>query len=379
MSSALGFLSAPVRAPAECVIRVRDVEIDNLYPLLESLTVETGRTDAGVATLVFESRRDEAGRFAVLDDRVLVPWAPIRIEAAFGVLTEEVFRGYIRSVSASFPESPAEATVTVECQDESFALDREHVRTVWGADEPTSDDLVLETVAGRHDLVVDPDSAEGQSSLVVHQDSTDIQFLRARADANGYELLVHAGTIYFGPMRLEADPQPTILVYAGLDAHAVRLDVHVDGHRPAKIGYHVLSADGTSVERHDVEPSLTLLGSEAPDTGEDDLGEFTWFLSGEGGAGAEELAARAQQKVDEFSMRVRADAEIDGSLYGHVLRIGLPVTVDGVGDWLGGVYYVDRVTHTFTADGYVQKARLLRNAFGDDLVGGAEGALAGVL
>ena len=54
--------------------------------------------------------------------------------------------------------------------------------------------------------------------------------------------------------------------------------------------------------------------------------------------------------------------------------------VDGPGDWLGGVYYVDRVSHRFDLDGYRQQIRLLRNAYGDNLdAGPGVGRLAGIL
>ena len=69
-------------------------------------------------------------------------------------------------------------------------------------------------------------------------------------------------------------------------------------------------------------------------------------------------------------MRVRAEGELDGTLYGHVLLPGLPVAVDGLGDWLGGVYYVDRVSHRFDLNGYRQQIRLLRNAYGDNIDAG---------
>ena len=72
--------------------------------------------------------------------------------------------------------------------------------------------------------------------------------------------------------------------------------------------------------------------------------------------------------------------ELDGTLYGHVLLPGQPVAVDGPGEWLGGIYYVDRVSHRFNTEGYRQQIRLLRNAYGDNLGGGfGGGPLAGLL
>jgi hypothetical protein len=72
---------------------------------------------------------------------------------------------------------------------------------------------------------------------------------------------------------------------------------------------------------------------------------------------------------------------VDVQVVGLVLRSGLPVGVDGLGDWMSGVYYVDSVSHAFSPQGYRQRFRLLRNAYGDNLAsaGGIGAALAGVL
>ena len=75
---------------------------------------------------------------------------------------------------------------------------------------------------------------------------------------------------------------------------------------------------------------------------------------------------------------MHAEGELDGSLYGHVLNVGLPVGVDGVGERYGGIYFVDQVRHQFNSEGYRQTFALLRNAYGDNLAG-AGGLLAGVL
>ena len=366
------------RAPVECSIEVRGRPITSLYPFLREARVELSRDRVGVATLVFDTRRDESGRWTVQDAEVLAPWEPILIEARFGQRTEEVLRGFVREVRADYPEDMGTARVTVSCQDESLAMDREHVRRVWGAEVPTSDGVLLAEIAARHGLAVDPTSGAGLSGLVVPQDSTDIRFLRARAEANGYELLVRGGVIYFGPMRLDAEPQPTLRVYAGLDTHCRALSVTTDGHRPNTVAVDLAPLSGAEPRRQEVTPDLPLLGTRQAHGGHEGR-DFTWLLTREGAVDEEELLARARRKANDFSLRVRAEGELDGTAYGHVLKVGQPVGVDGVGEWLGGIYYVDAVTHVFSHDGYRQGLRLLRNAYGDNLGGGALNVLGGLL
>jgi phage protein D len=389
----LDLLTPAFRAPADCVIRVDDEEITELYPFLNEVTAECSRDDASTVRLVFETQRDEHGRWTVQDSGLLAPWKRIVIEVAFGQYTEELFRGFIREILADYPSESGAATVTVECQDASLALDRLHVRRVWGVDEqgvdaPTTDGEIVTKLASEHGLsfAVNPGSrplpptnpGPGLENLILYQNSTDIRFLRARAEANGYELYFRAGAMYFGPMQLDADPQPTILVYAGLDTNCLSLSVTSDGHFPNKVGFDLALTEGTEITHKEIEPDLVLLGTESADAGGDGLKDFTWLLSHEGSFDEDELTARAQGRVNDFALRVRAEGELDGTLYGHVLLPGLPVAVDGAGDWLGGVYYVDRVSHRFDVNGYRQQIRLLRNAYGDNLDGPGVGSLAGI-
>jgi len=374
----LDFLSAKRREPAECVITVAGREIVDFYPFLAEVTVAASRSAAATARLRFETRRDERGRWSVQDAGVFTTWATVKIETAFGPRREEVFRGYVREVAADYPRNAGEATVTVECQDDSLALDREQRRRNWGADAPATDQMILAAILGDHGLAPHPDSGSGQSGLVLNQDATDIAFLRDRAEANGYELIFSAGQVYFGPLRISAAPQETILVYAGPDTHCSRFNVRSDGHRPERVMVQLAATDGDQVDEQTVAPDLPLMGTQSAESQGAGLRDFTWRLSRQGGRYEAEMRARAQRQANENSLRVRAEGELDSTQYGHVLQVGLPVAVDGVGDWLAGTYYVDEVNHRFSVDGYTQSFTLLRNAYGDNVPTGAS-VLAGVL
>jgi phage protein D len=374
----LDLFSGAQRDPAGCVVKVgvAQLEITDLYPFLTGVSIECSRTDAWSATLTFESRRDEQGKWVVQDSGLLTPWEPILVEASFGSLSEEIFRGYIREVSASYPEEAGGATVTVECQDESIVLDRTHVRQSWGeAEAPTTDGLICQQIVSRNGLIPNPESGQGLSGLHLFQDATDVAFLRDRAEANGYELIFSAGEVYFGPMRLSGEPQATILVYAGRDTNCLRLDVKADGHQPEKVAYDVAATEGTGNEERTLEPDIPLLGTEPASGGGPGLPEYVWRLRRQGTSDEAELTARAQAKANEQAMRIKADGELDGTLYGHVLRVGELVPVDGVGDRLNGLYYVDSVSHSFSNDGYRQSFRLLRNAYGDNVPSGPLGGM----
>ena len=363
------------REPAECIIRIDGEEISHLYGCLVEVSVNSGRLNGAEGTMRFESRRDEKGAWLVQDDPAIHPWAEIEILAKFGDLEEEVVRGYLKKVTSQYPSEAGSASVTVSFQDASILMDRNHRRTVWGGESPTTDQAILEEMLGGTGISLHADS-ESQDGLVLQQNSTDIRFLRTRAQGIGYELIFREGELYFGPMRLDGEPQSTILVYAGPDTNCISFSIDDDGHLPDQVVFDVAAETGADSIERSVEPDLPLLGNEPASSQGSGLPEFAWRLDREGLATETDLEAVAQARANENSMKVKVSGQLDGSLYGHVLKVGETVGVDGVGERHNGIYYVDQVTHVFDGSGYRQSFRLMRNAYGDNLGAGPTNPLA---
>ncbi|MCB1985621.1 MAG: hypothetical protein H6940_12190 [Burkholderiales bacterium] len=374
----LDLLSDKKLQPAECVVKLDNQEIDDMYPALVEVVVDADRSRATTATLVFEARRLEDGLWTVQDDDRFKPWIAVRIEAVFGDETEEVMRGFVKEVRAEYPQQRGSAKVTVSCQDHSLQLDREHIEQRWGEDAPTTDGAIAVEIAGRNELGVLEEPGEGQTVQDLLQNTTDIKFLQRRAQANGYEIIFREGKMHFGDMRLDAETQPTIMVYAGPDTNCISFNIRDDGHKPDKVAYQVAAEVGTNEQPVEVTPNLRVLGNDAADSSGAGLNDFVWRPQRQGVSDATQMQAVAQQMANEQSMKINVDGELDGSLYGHVLRIGEPVGVDGVGERYSGTYYVDAATHRFDVNGYKVSFRLLRNAYGDDL-SESSNPLAGVL
>ncbi len=374
----LDLFSAKKRQPAECVVKLAGAEIEDVYPALVEVVVEMDRRRWTTATLVLETRRIEDGTWTIQDDDRFKPWVPVRIEAVFGDETEEVMRGFVREVRSEYPSERGSARVTVLCQDHSLALDRLHVDQRWGEDAPTTDGQIASTIAQRNGLQMLGTPGEGQTVQDLNQNSTDIRFLQRRAEANGYEIIFREGRMHFGDMRLEAETQPTLLVYAGPDTNCISFSIQDDGHMPDRVAYQVAAERGTDSPVEVVEPNLRLLGREAANSAGSGLDDFVWRPHRQGVSDETQMRAVAQQMANEQSMKIKVRGELDGSCYGHVLLTGEPVGVDGVGERYSGTYYVDAVTHRFDVNGYRASFRLLRNAYGDDL-GESANPLAGIL
>jgi hypothetical protein len=364
------------RLPARCKIIVDGDEIVDLLSNLIEATVETSRKEASVCTLVFDTMRLEDETWQVQDAGIFLPWKSFRIDADFGDYSEEVMRGYIKEVRADTPEQMGDAKVIIFCQDESMLLDRDHIRRVWSKeDEAMTDGDVVREMAGN---IFDVEAEDGLTNVSLYQDSTSIQMLRDRAEANGFECYTRAGTLYFKPPQLDEEPQNSIMMYKGERTNCLRFSIRHDGHKPDKIGLFQAAATGTEPEQEDFSPNMRLLGSSAATSERMGLEPFYWQMSRPSGATLEEVKARAQAKANELSWKIEAEGELDGSLYGHVLLTHKPVGVYGIGETYGGLYYVDRVTHIFAQSGYRQSFKLLRNATGRNSEPESSDALAGV-
>ncbi|WP_022981769.1 hypothetical protein [Ideonella sp. B508-1] len=337
----LDFLSAKERAPAECLVKVNGQEITALYPFLLEITVQCGRAEAATASLTFETRRDELGRWTVQDAELLTPWAPVEIHAAFGHRTEEVMRGYIREVKLDTPQDAGATQVRVECQDDSIRLDREHHRKTWGSSTlPSSDRLLLMEILSGYGLLPHPKNEGGQDRLVgIAQDDTDIKFLKSRAEFNGYELIFREGLVYFGPMRLDADPADTLLIYAGADTNCLSLTAHVNGHQADAVAYNSPAESGNGVSPNIEDHTLTVLGLQMANSRAAGVDLFFWQLSAEVSAHDHCLQDLAQHKANKLDIiLVHTDDDLDRTFYSHVLQADLLVVMDGLGDWLSGTY-----------------------------------------
>lgn len=364
-----GLLDPGFRSPASCLIEVGVgyENIGDIAPLVATVDLQTSREEAAGGTILIEDRRGSDGLWVAADAGLFARWAPIRVSADFETHQEVILTGYILKLTPEYPGNAGEAKLTLEVQDEGAALSREQMRRVWGADAPMSDLDILTELVGGVGVSPDPLSAQGQSSRSLSQEATPIQFLRERAKANGYELIFREGQVYFGPRRLEGAPQAPILVYAGRDTNCRNFTLGDMGDTPdAVIADLAPREEGSTPEQVQVTPDEPVLGATPAAAEGADLGApSVWRVGAEGDETPEERTARAQALVNEHAFKLRGTGEMDGSLYGHVLKPGQLVTVDGAGSRYGGLYYVDKVAHAFNSEGYTQTFELMRNATGE--------------
>ncbi len=368
--ASLGALLSPTfRNPASCLIEVGNnyESIDTIAPLVAEVSIQTARTEAAAGTIIIEDRRGSDGKWIAADSGLFSRWLPIRVSADFGTYQEVILTGYIVKLTPEYPGNPAESKLTLDIQDESAALNREQMRRVWGEQQPMTDLAILTELVRPAGIRPDPLSATGQSSRSLSQEATPIQFLRERATANGYEMIFREGEVYFGPKRLDGTAQSPILIYAGRATNCRTFNLEDNADSPDEVRADLAPREeGATPEVVSVTPNEPVLGSTSAAQEGSNLGTpSVWRVGAEGDETSEERTARAQALVNEHAFKIRGTGELDGSIYGHVLQPGGLVSVDGAGTRYGGLYYVDKVAHQFSSEGYTETFELMRNATGE--------------
>jgi phage protein D len=352
----------------ECKIFVNRNELTELYPFVQEVRVDFRRGSAATCTVVLDSLRTEAGQWTVQDAHAQIrPLADLAINATFGGLAESVMTGLIKEVRMEFPQEMSGAKVTITGQDYSLLLDRERIDEKFPKEDgksATDGDLVAYLVDKAQLAAKTTERGLTLSAFPIND--TAIQILKKRAAANGFELYVKDKTVHFHPPALDGEPQPPILVYAGKDTNCMSIDVRHDGHQPDQVSIAYAARKGTEAQIFTASPDNVGLGPDPAAFVPSGQAPSVWRLESTNSASEEELKARAQAAANERAFRISAEGDLDGALYGQVLRSMETVTVQGLGSAYSGKYYVADVSHTFTTDGYKQHFKLLRNQMGEE-------------
>jgi phage protein D len=200
------------------------------------------------------------------------------------------------------------------------------------------------------------------------QRGSDIQFLTRLADRNGFECFVEVndetGDVegHFHAPKHDQNPQGVLSVNMGSATNVDNFAVRFDMLGPTTA--HVTGLDIASDEDQPAE-STEAEQKELGSTKSTDVDRpRTVLLSGTGMANGGELQLLAQAVVDRSAWAIIADGELNATAYGGVLRAKRPVSVRGAGRTFSGTYYVEKVLHSLTSDGYTQRFTLRRNAVG---------------
>lgn len=332
---------------------------------------ELGRDEtAGVSEVVFRDSLDDVGSLEVIladgdgrstDARVVdgdrfLPGK--RLRAALGHRDEgelrPVFDGRIVSLEPEFPRD-GRPRVVVRALDLLHELRREQRSAVY---EDKTDSEIAREVALRIGVDVRTHTGgatEPRHPFVFQRNQYDVLFLRERARAAGYDLVIDLpadggpASLVFGPTQSRESPEYSLLYgrtllafHASLDASRRVSEVVVRAWDPL---------EKTLVEAVAANPRVRTVGDATGRTGLDAAASGRREIVLDAPVTSQEQAASlAAGLLDDIAREtILASAETFGLPH---LRAGVRVVLDGVGTRFGGAYLVTSSTHRLGEQGY---------------------------
>src|SRR5258708_5860442 len=315
------------------------------------------------------SIRDGCGSWNVVDQNTFRRLTKLRIEVNVGSgKTEPLIEAYVIETNADFANQPGQSVLNVVAMEPTVKMNlKEQVRP-W---PNMADSDIAEEIFGdyKFDTVVDPTQpSRDELDHTEMQRGTDIQFLKALAQRNGYECYVElnpeSGKVegHFHKPKLQQPPQGVLSVNMGDATNVNSFKARFDMLKPSTV-------QAGNVDVHSKEQQTgnsDSLGDKAlgntSTVSTDDARKV--LLSGTGLAQTGELQTAAQAVVDRSSWAITAEGDVNTVAYGDVVRAKRPIMVRGAGQQFSGTYYVESVLHSFSGDGYTQHFSLRRNAAG---------------
>jgi phage protein D len=343
-----------------------------LLQAIQQVEVEDHATMADMLRLrIVIGVKDGCAGWSFVDDDLFRRLSKLSISVSVGSSrAETLINAFIIETNATFANQPGSSILNVVAMEPTVLMNLEEKVKAWPnmADSDVAN-AIFSSPDYKFTPIVDATKWKRQESeQTLIQRGTDIQFLQQLAQRNGFECYVEtngrSGAIegHFHAPRVDQSPQGVLSVNMRDATNVNSFNARFDMLRPATAQATNLDvASGSDQQAQVATPRLSTLGR---DTAAAAQRPRRVLPSGTGLARTGELQAFAQALVDQSSLAITAEGELNTVAYGGILRAKRPVMVRGAGQQFSGTYYVERVHHILTADSYRQSFTLRRNALG---------------
>jgi phage protein D len=337
----------------------------DLVPDLVEIEVEenTSASDVFRMRVALHSRCDGAWNY--LDDDRFAVWRRFSLKAGYPGQVQMLIDGYITHVDVGIGQR-GDSYLEVSGMDATAVMDLEEKQRAWPsrADHEIAQEIFSRSYELSHE-VEDTRFRREETTSTTMQTETDIRFLRRLAYRNGFECFVRGGTGFFRSPDLQGAPQPPLAIEFGGRTTLNSLRVSLDGTAASLVEMRRLDPVAKSVEHRTRTGSpRRLLGRRSLAALRSNLPVGRAFLRRQAAASVSDMDGRLREAYEPASGFVTIEGEIDSRAYRNVLRARRLVTIKGAGSTFSGRYYVTRVRHTFTVDGYSQQFEASRNGIG---------------
>jgi phage protein D len=335
-----------------------------MVPDIALLEVEEDLEQAAAFRLQLAITTRSDGSWTYVDDKPFQVWRRFALEAGYPGATETLIDGYVTHVELMIG-AEGEPYLELSGLDLSAKMHLSEKQLAWPNKKDHEIAREIFSSYGLRPEVEDTVATHAEAVATILQSETDIRFLRRLAARNGFECHVRGGTGYFRSPNLQAAPQKTLAIEFGGETNLAEVRIRVDG-TPATVA-EIRRVDPVAKreEREHLQATPRRTLGERPLAGlRTGLPDGRQLLRRELAASPVEMRGRLRHAYEGASRFVTAEGEIDGRVYRAVLRARQLVTIKGVGETYSGLYYVTRVRHSFTIEGYTQHFEAYRNGLG---------------
>ena len=353
----------------------------DLLEALQSVDVNHGDQGRSGFQLTFSAARAgpaDAIDYALLRNPLLKPFTRVIVSVSIGPLPSVLMDGMITHEQLAPPAAPgAPPTLVVTGEDMGVMMDLEERSALKPAQGDQTIAQMIGATYGKFGVVPDvtpPPNAKvpNTTEQIPSQHASDWDYLTELARRHSFVFYLEPGpvegmsTAYWGPPKRSGEEQRGLTVDMGGETNVNSLRVRMDALQPTAAAGQVQDAQTNQPGPVQAQPTAQppLAAQPVSQLAGPNLRKFQVRQSG---LRRDEAIARAQAQVNLSTDAVAADGDLDGAIYGQVLKPWRPVGVRGVGYSYDGLYYVKRVSHHLERGQYRQQFSLAREGKGSTI------------
>lgn len=292
-----------------------------------------------------------------LEDPLFQLGKEVEIRMGYGGQLSPVIIGEISALEPSFSSSGPQQ-MGIRGFDLMKRLQRGDKFRSW---ENLPDFVIAGIIALEHRLK--PDGIQPTFTIhpkIMQNGETDFNFLKKRAEINGYEMFVELRSLHFRKPKILKDPITTLTLGESLNSFTPEVNI---ANKPSQVtvrGWDPrLKKEIIGIAKQGQELSLQLKGKSASKIIQELYGTVERSIR-------EPVYSRdeAEQKA-----RSALDCSSDQFIKGNGESVGIPeirsgkfINIDGLGDRFSMKYYIEKTTHKIDGSGYTTSFSVKGNA-----------------
>jgi phage protein D len=275
----------------------------------------------------------------------------MQVRMGYGDRLETMFIGLITSVKINFPAGGM-PQLEVTAFDLSHPMTKNKKSKSWHRNNSTvKDSDIVSTISSLYQLTTQIDDSRVQHRVVEQDNQSDFEFLKKRAEENGFEFFVFARTLFFRSPAYQENP--VVNLEWGKTLMSFSPEVNIAD-----------QVEEVEVRGWDPKTKKEIIGKasvgdeEGRDQGRKSGSELVQGVTREKTVERVRRPVYAQEEADRLAKAILTRLA-EGLVTGNGECLGLPelragqnVLLEGLGKKFSKPYYVEKTNHNISASGY---------------------------